>query len=63
MKKDQVTNKIYKTPQDQVRLGGYVQDLMMAFFRERIFSDYAQNEVYRECADAFVNCVDETLEP
>ena len=63
MKGYQRKDRVIKTPLNQVKMGGYINKLMMTFFNERIFSDYAEKVVYRECEDAFINRKDDSLEP
>ncbi len=58
-----IESQIMKTPLSHIRLGGYVGKLMDTFFEERIFSDYAQNVVYRECEDGFINRIDDIRIP
>ena len=62
MKEYKVSNLITAASAENVRLGGYVAELMNQFFSERIFSDYAKNVVYRECEDGFINRLDDSLE-
>ena len=52
-------NFIQKPPLKNVKINGYVHDLMNVFFENRIFSDFAKNVVLKEATDAFRNCEDE----
>lgn len=49
-------------PLGSVKLAGSIAEQMDAFLFERIFSEEAQNIVYREAEDAFRNCVDDEQE-
>ena len=62
MKAYKVQNRIAATPLSNVRLYGYVAELMARFFDNRIFSDEAHEVIYRECEEAFVKQVDDTLQ-
>ena len=59
MKAYKVNNLINSPSLKDVKIGGYTEELMNAFFKERIFSDHAKNVVYKEAESAFSNPVDD----
>ncbi len=52
-------NRCFTPPLGQTRILGSISTLMDNFFEHRIFSDHAQQVVYREAEDAFRNQVDD----
>lgn len=55
----QIENLFATTDLANVRIEGSIGDLLDRFIDQRITSDYARNEIYREAEDAFKNCKDD----
>ena len=59
MRNNSVHNKINPSELSDIKVKGYVGELMERFFYNRITSDYAKNVIYKEAEDAFKNKVDD----
>lgn len=53
-----IENKVNKAELKNIKIGGYAEKLMSAFVENRVFSDNAKNQVFKECEDAFIRCTD-----